>query len=145
MKKNANTDDKYWLIRKQDCTIIGPIIQNELVNILKQGNIDENDELCSGNGFWIKLSEKDLIKNYIIENKTQIFNPMSEPENILTVPQFSHLVIKKKTKKKSIYFKATKNLKEKAENLFAYVTDETLKQEYIQKFIESKKRKTKSE
>ena len=74
---------KNWLIRTKQKQILGPVAQEKVVEFLKKGAISDEDELCSGNGFWFYVKEKDLLEQYLIGNETQPFNPVSEARTVL--------------------------------------------------------------
>ncbi len=70
--------EKKWLIRTRNQHILGPITKNKLMELLNEGSLNEKDEVCSGNGYWFFVKEKDLLNKYIYENNLQSFNPVSE-------------------------------------------------------------------
>ena len=54
---------KNWLIRTKTNYILGPISRDKLLELIQSGSLTDEDELCSGNGFWFYYREKDLL-NY---------------------------------------------------------------------------------
>ena len=55
--------------------------------LLDKSALDENDELCSGNGYWISVKEVELVEKYITNGEPQGFNPVSEaPDDTKGLP-----------------------------------------------------------
>lgn len=77
MKKN-------WLIRTQSKAILGPVTRDKVFELIRNGSLKEDDELCSGNGYWFLVSESDHVDLYLEQQQKQPFNPVSEAQNILT-------------------------------------------------------------
>lgn len=75
---------KNWLIRTKSNNIFGPVSKKKVLELLDNGSIKNDDEICSGNGFWFFIREKDLIEKYLIEEVEQGFNPVSEA--LSTIP-----------------------------------------------------------
>jgi hypothetical protein len=75
---------KNWLIRTKNNHILGPISLNKLKDLLENGSIKSDDEICSGNGYWFYIKEKDLVEKYIYREIQQGFNPISEAKCVLT-------------------------------------------------------------
>lgn len=73
-----------WLIRTRDNQILGPISKKKIIELFENGSLDPNDEVCSGNGYWFFLKEKDLVDQYIYGEVVQEFNPVSEGKDVLT-------------------------------------------------------------
>ena len=65
-----------WLIRTTNNIILGPISEKKLKLLIKKGSLESNDEICSGNGYWISLKEKDLVNKYLYRGVMQGFNPI---------------------------------------------------------------------
>lgn len=65
-----------WLIRTTNNIILGPISEKKLKLLIKKGSLESNDEICSGNGYWISLKEKDLVNKYLYRGIAQGFNPI---------------------------------------------------------------------
>lgn len=135
-----------WLIRTADNQIIGPMPREKVIELLDNQTLLDNDELCSGNGFWFSVREKELLELYLLKDEFQVFNPVSEPTSVLCEEQFCNLVVRKKKKKKKKGKKQDENpidvkkLKNEAEKLFSYINDETLRQTSISTFIKSKEK-----
>jgi len=67
-----------WLIRNSNNQIIGPIKEDKLIAMIESGELSKADEVCSGNGYWFKLSEEELVTKYLVKKVRQGFNPISE-------------------------------------------------------------------
>lgn len=76
--------EKNWLIRTRSKKILGPISKEKLIEFVNKGSLIAEDEITSGNGYWFKVKEKDLLEKYIFGDIPQSFNPISEAPNILT-------------------------------------------------------------
>lgn len=74
--------DKNWLIRTTSKQILGPISKQKILELIEKGSISGDDEICSGNGYWFKIREEELVKLYVFGNKKQPFNPISEAESL---------------------------------------------------------------
>jgi len=72
---------KNWLIRTRSNYLLGPISREKLIELIVSGSILGEDEVCSGNGYWIFVRETDLIQKYVFEGSYQEFNPVSEALN----------------------------------------------------------------
>lgn len=77
---------KNWLIRTKSNHILGPVSKEKVIELYHNGSVRPEDEICSGNGFWFFLREKDQVELYLLGNKKQSFNPMSEGIDVLTAP-----------------------------------------------------------
>jgi len=77
--------DKNWMIRTKTNHILGPISKEKVLELYRNGSIKEEDEVCSGNGFWFYLREEKMVAKYLLGNEFQTFNPMSEAKDVLTV------------------------------------------------------------
>lgn len=82
--------NKNWLIRTKSNHILGPVSKDKVIELYKNGSIKGDDEVCSANGFWFFIREKDLIEKYLLGNKGQPFNPISEAKDVLTSDESSH-------------------------------------------------------
>jgi hypothetical protein len=82
--------NKNWLIRTKSNHILGPVSKDKVIELYKNGSIKGDDEVCSGNGFWFFIREKDLIDKYLLANNRQPFNPISEAKDVLTSDDSSH-------------------------------------------------------
>ena len=76
--------EKNWLIRTKSNHILGPVSKEKVNELYQNGSIKQDDEICSGNGYWFFIRESDLVERYLLGNSTQTFNPMSEAKDILT-------------------------------------------------------------
>jgi len=72
--------EKNWLIRTKNNHILGPVSKNKIRELISNNSIKGDDEVCSGNGYWIYVREQELIAKYILENNSQSFNPVQEAE-----------------------------------------------------------------
>lgn len=78
---------KNWLIRTKSNHILGPISKEKVLELLQNGSIKPDDEVCSGNGFWFFIREDDMVARFLLGRELQTFNPISEAKDILTSPQ----------------------------------------------------------
>lgn len=76
--------DKNWLIRTKSNHILGPVSKEKVQELYKNGSIKGDDEVCSGNGYWFFVREDDLVELYLLGNKPQGFNPISEAKDVIT-------------------------------------------------------------
>lgn len=74
--------EKNWLIRTHQNQILGPISKGRVIDLIRKGNLISEDEICSGNGFWFQVKEKDFLDKYIYNDEKQTFNPVSEAKSI---------------------------------------------------------------
>jgi hypothetical protein len=72
--------DRNWLIRTKNNHILGPVSKSKIKELISNGSIKGDDEVCSGNGYWFFIKEKELVDKYIHGDITQDFNPVSECE-----------------------------------------------------------------
>jgi hypothetical protein len=72
---------KNWIIRTKTNYILGPVSREKLIELIHSGSLTDEDELCSGNGFWFYFREKDLLDHYLLNGHKQGFNPVSEALN----------------------------------------------------------------
>lgn len=70
--------EKNWLIRTHRNQILGPVSREKVLDLLAKGSLKSNDEICSGNGFWFKIKEANLLQKYIHQLEKQSFDPISE-------------------------------------------------------------------
>ncbi|TDJ07378.1 MAG: hypothetical protein E2O68_03740 [Deltaproteobacteria bacterium] len=78
--------ERNWLIRTGQNQILGPVTKDKVKELISSGSLDLEDEVCSGNGFWFKIKENDLVDKFLHGDYIQGFNPVSEAKNILTSP-----------------------------------------------------------
>lgn len=76
---------KTWLIRTRHKHIFGPVVREKLLELYKTNAIDEDDEICQGNGYWFQVKETELVNKYLIDGQDQSFNPISEASDSLEV------------------------------------------------------------
>ena len=76
--------EKNWLIRTKSNHILGPITKDKVIELLNNGSIKPDDEVCSGNGFWFFIREDDMVAKYLLGSEPQGFNPISEAKNVIT-------------------------------------------------------------
>lgn len=72
-----NTENN-WLIRTKQNKILGPVTKEKVIELLNSGSLTDEDEVCSGNGYWFWVKEKDLVQKYLHDNQKQTFNPVAE-------------------------------------------------------------------
>ncbi len=72
--------NKDWLIRTKNNHILGPVSKDKIKELISNGSIKGDDEICSGNGFWIYIREQDLVAKHIFEDNPQSFNPVQEAQ-----------------------------------------------------------------
>lgn len=72
---------KNWLIRTKNNHILGPVSKQKIQELLDNGSIKGDDEICCGNGYWIYVREEDLIERYVHNDESQGFNPVQEAES----------------------------------------------------------------
>ncbi len=82
---------KNWLIRTKTNHILGPISKEKVLELLQNGSIKDDDEVCAGNGFWFFIREDDMVARYLLGREQQNFNPISEAKDVLTFPQQSQV------------------------------------------------------
>lgn len=73
--------NNHWLIRTKSNYILGPISRQKLADLIASGAIGPDDEITSGNGYWIFVREKELVQKYLYDGVPQGFNPVSEAFN----------------------------------------------------------------
>jgi hypothetical protein len=76
--------ERNWLIRTALNQILGPVTKDKIKELISSGTLDLEDEVCSGNGYWFKIKENELVDKYIHGDYIQGFNPVSEAKNVLT-------------------------------------------------------------
>ncbi len=75
---------KEWLIRTKNNHILGPVSKEKIKQLVSSGSIKGDDEVCSGNGFWLYIREQELISKYVFGDTQQGFNPVQEALPILS-------------------------------------------------------------
>lgn len=71
------------MIRTKSNHIFGPISKKKTLELYQNGSIKAEDEICTGNGFWFFLKEKDMVNRYLLGDEEQPFNPISEAASVL--------------------------------------------------------------
>ena len=82
--------EKNWVIRTIEKKILGPTTRQKVLELLEKGSLREEDEICSGNGYWFFARERELVEKYLIQGTAQSFNPISEAKNVVVVAAGSH-------------------------------------------------------
>lgn len=72
-----------WLIRTKNNKILGPLPKEKVIELYNAGDLKELDEVCSGNGYWFWIKEKELVEKYLVGEAEQSFNPVSEAQTVL--------------------------------------------------------------
>lgn len=88
---------KNWLLRLKSKDILGPISKGKAIELYKNGSIKPEDELCSGNGYWFYVKEKDLVQRYLLGDEIQSFNIISEAVDVLRKGDHITAIITKDT------------------------------------------------
>ena len=69
--------ERLWLIRTRHNKILGPVALKKISELLGKGSLGPYDEICSGNGYWIRIREEELVQKYIQQGQEQVFNPLN--------------------------------------------------------------------
>lgn len=77
------TQTRTWLIRTKQNKILGPVSKEKIIELVNSGSLTDDDELCSGNGYWFWVKEKELLEKYVLGNTPQGFNPVAEADTSL--------------------------------------------------------------
>jgi hypothetical protein len=83
--------EKNWLIRTTSNQILGPIKKDKLKELLSAGSLKAEDEVCSGNGYWFSVNERDLVEKYLTGSELQNFSIISESKDVLTADSINEL------------------------------------------------------
>lgn len=75
--------NKMWLIRTSKKQIAGPVSTEKVLQFIKKDALKDEDEICSGNGYWFYLREKDLVDQFLIGKEIQPFNQITEAITVL--------------------------------------------------------------
>jgi hypothetical protein len=78
--------EKNWLIRTKSNHILGPVSKEKVIELYNNGSIKQDDEICSGNGYWFFVREDDLVSRFVLGKELQGFNPISEAKDVLIAP-----------------------------------------------------------
>ncbi|RLA61910.1 MAG: hypothetical protein DRQ88_09935 [Epsilonproteobacteria bacterium] len=84
--------EKNWLIRTGQNQVLGPVTKDKVKELIKSGSLELEDEVCSGNGYWFKIKEEELVDKYLNGDYIQSFNPVSEAKSILTSPKGKKII-----------------------------------------------------
>ena len=76
--------ERNWLIRTSQNQILGPVAKQKLLEFVQKGALGMMDEVCSGNGYWFSLKEKELVEKYLHGDLPQGYNPISESRSVLS-------------------------------------------------------------
>ena len=76
--------ERNWLIRTSQNQILGPVAKQKLLEFVQKGALGMMDEVCSGNGYWFALKEKELVEKYLQGDLPQGYNPISESRSVLS-------------------------------------------------------------
>lgn len=76
---------KNWLIRTKNNHVLGPVSIHKIQELIKNGSIKADDEVCSGNGYWFFIKEAELVEKYILNGLKQDFNPISEAQDVISI------------------------------------------------------------
>ena len=79
--------EKNWLIRTHSNQILGPVSKEKVIELFNKSALSELDEVCSGNGYWFFVREKDLVQRFIYGHENQGFNPVTETVTVLSAVQ----------------------------------------------------------
>jgi hypothetical protein len=91
--------ERQWLIRTKNNHILGPVSKEKIIELINNGSLKGEDEICSGNGYWIFVREQALIERFLTTTELQCFNPMSEAKDVLTLNMAPQSIMHEKTDK----------------------------------------------
>lgn len=57
----AEMSSEKWMVRTIENEIKGPFTRDELIDQIKGGQLNHQDEVCRGNHYWIYLDERDEV------------------------------------------------------------------------------------
>ena len=83
--------EKNWLIRTKNNHILGPVSKAKVKELIANGSLKGDDEICSGNGYWLFIREKDLVDKYVHGDLIQDFNPVCEASTVLAISEGKNL------------------------------------------------------
>ncbi len=92
--------NRTWLIRTKKNKILGPLSKEKVFELYESRDLTENDEICSGNGYWFWIKEKELVKKYLLGDTEQSFNPVCEAQTVLVNGSSGSVLAKQPEKKK---------------------------------------------
>lgn len=91
------------MIRTRTNHLLGPIHKDKLLELIENGSVTSDDEICSGNGYWFYLRESELLNRYVYSETPQEFNPVSEALNEHNIREKGeHPIAPKKSRPASI-------------------------------------------
>jgi len=67
---------KRWLIRTTDKKILGPVLEEKVIDLVKENKLFPTDELCLGNDIWFFVKEHEYICKYLNMNIEEIKDPL---------------------------------------------------------------------
>ncbi len=76
--------ERQWLIRTKNNHILGPVSKEKIAELIENGSLKDEDEICSSNGYWIFIRETELVQKYLYQGHPQTFNPVSEAKDVLS-------------------------------------------------------------
>lgn len=79
--------EKNWLIRTKEMQLLGPVAKEKVIEFIGNGTLKEEDELCSGNGYWFWVKEGNLVEKYLKGNAQQSFDPLGEAKDTYLNPE----------------------------------------------------------
>lgn len=74
--------DRTWLIRTKQNKILGPLSKQKVIDLVQTESLTGEDEVCSGNGYWFWIKEKELVDKYLLGESEQSFNPVCEAQTL---------------------------------------------------------------
>lgn len=73
--------EKNWIIRTKHLQILGPVSKVKLEELIAKKALSSDDEICVGNGYWIKVKESNLVQKFLYNGEKQSFNPINEAKS----------------------------------------------------------------
>jgi|GEM_PF-4807112 len=58
----SNTSSEKWLVRSEKNQITGPYAREKLRQMILEGQLGLQDEVCAGNSYWITLNEPEEVR-----------------------------------------------------------------------------------
>ncbi len=84
--------EKKWLIRTGRKKILGPVSVEKIKEFIETDALSPLDEICSANGYWITVKEKDLVQKYIYENIRQDYSPVNDNKVIADIDELKKMI-----------------------------------------------------
>jgi hypothetical protein len=69
-----------WLVRTAQNLIAGPYTQAQIIQLIRDGQLSLQDEICPANGYWIFLHERDEVKRALAIELPRSMAPGGEEE-----------------------------------------------------------------